>query len=403
MKKETAQRLIDTTPGFDADCIALGDLTESPYFSTPEEVVRSWPMEEQKAFEAEKQAFFTGTLLHGADGSIKPYAIGSSKVGAIFGYNRFCPPSVLYEHLRYPEVYAAQRTENKTTATGHRAEPYIMDSFRLETGIDVYNWTVQMGNRNIPFGLVDVDGLLAEDGVLGIYEGKCPQVFATQKPWLQIKRRGNGPDCAELIPMDYFLQVQWAMLITGLPFAYICAGGWGMRQDDIAYVRIEKLPPDGQEALLEGVRLFVRNTARGIRPSDVDYQDKKRLLEEYSKMYLCKELSEKPVTLPSCASALIETIRSAEEKKKEIKRAVKALEEELDLKEIERSAAAAKAALAEMMYTSKHAVATDASGKQVLVSYEFGRGSFDKDLCEKKYPEVFREVYRPKTRSIKLG
>jgi len=257
-----------------------------------------------------------------------------------------------------------------------------------------------MGNRNIPFGLVDVDGLLAEDGVLGIYEGKCPQVFATQKPWLQIKRRGNGPDCAELIPMDYFLQVQWAMLITGLPFAYICAGGWGMRQDDIAYVRIEKLPPDGQEALLEGVRLFVRNTARGIRPSDVDYQDKKRLLEEYSKMYLCKELSEKPVTLPSCASALIETIRSAEEKKKEIKRAVKALEEELDLKEIERSAAAAKAALAEMMYTSKHAVATDASGKQVLVSYEFGRGSFDKDLCEKKYPEVFREVYRPKTRSI---
>lgn len=403
MKKETAQKIIETTPGFDADCIALGDLQESPYFSTPEETIKSWPVSEQKKFEEEKQAFFTSTLLHGADGSVKPYAIGGSKVGSIFGYNRFCPASVLYEHLRYPQVYASERKDSKTLAAGHRAEPYIMDSFRLETGMEVYNWTVQMGNRNIPFGLIDVDGLAVEDGVLGVYEGKCPQVYATQKPWLEIKKRGNTPDCADLVPMDYFLQVQWAMLITGLPFAYICAGGWGMRQDDIAYVRIEKLPSEGQEALLEGVEQFVRNTERGIRPSDDAYPDKKRLLEEYSKMYTCMELSEKPVALPSSATDLIEQIRQAEAQKKQIGAKVKELEASLGLKETEEKAAAAKAALAEMMYTAKYGVAMDAAGKPVRVSYEFGRNSFDKDLCQEKYPEVFREVYRPKTRAIKLG
>ena len=403
MKKETAQKIIDTTPGFDEHCIALGDLQESPYFSTPEEVIKSWPVSEQKNFEAEKQAFFSATLLHGADGSIKPYAIGGSKVGSIFGYNRFCPASVLYEHLRYPEIYASQRAENTTTATGHRAEPYIMDSFRLETGMEVYNWTVQMGNENIPFGLVDVDGLLVEEGALGVYEGKCPQVFATQKPWLEIKRRGNSPDCAELVPMDYFLQMQWAFLITGLQFGYICAGGWGMRQDDIAYVRIERMPPAGMEAMLEGVESFVRNTEKGIRPSDANYDNKKRLLEEYSKMYIGRELSETPVTLPSCASELIEDIREGEARKKEISAKVKELEKSLGLKDAEEKVNAAKAALAEMMYTAKYGVATDAAGNPVRVSYEFGRSSFDKDLCEAKYPEVFREVYRPKTRAIKVG
>lgn len=406
MKKEVAQKLIETTPGFDNESIiALGDLVESPYFATSEEEIEKWPIAKQIAFEAEKQKWFSQTRRHGLDGSIKPFAIGGSDAGTIYGCNKFCPPSVLYEHKRYPELYDAPPTGEQKVIfdTGHRAEPYIRQSFEFSTGIKVTDWTVQMGNKKYPFAAANVDGLLVEDGVLGIYEGKCPQFYPSQKPWMEIKNRGNTPDCLELVPLPYRMQVWFYMAVTGLSFAYICGGGWGFRPDDIGYCRIERLPQAEEAAFMEGIARFVKNTARGKRPSDVDFDDKKKLLEEYSKIAATKKLVDKPVMLPESAKHLITTIKDGEARKKEISKMVKELEKEQGLKEIEDSIVSAKAALAEIMYTAKSAVGADMDGNPVAVTYDFGRKTFDKELCEKEFPEVFEQVYRAKMRSIKVG
>lgn len=406
MKKEIAQKLLETTSGFDHEnIIALGDLEESPFFSTSEDVIKTWPLEKQIAFETEKQKWFSASRRHGLDGSIRPFAIGGSDAGTIYGVNPFCPPSVLYEHKKYPDIYDKAVSEEQKVIfdTGHRAEPYIRQSFELRTGLKVIDWTVQMGNRKYPFAAANVDGLLAEDGLLGIYEGKCPQYYTSQRVWMEINKRGNSPDCLELVPLSYRMQVWFYLAVTGLSFAYICGGGWGFRPDDTGYVRIERLPEAEEAAFMEGIATFVKNTARGKRPSDVDFADKKRLLEEYSSLYALKRLEDAPLRLPASAKHLIQTIKDGERRKKEIAGMVKELEKEQGLKEIESSMTSAKAALAEMMYTSKHAVCEDAEGNLVSVSYDYGRRSFDKDLCKKEYPEVYDKVYKSKMRTLKIG
>lgn len=403
MRKEIAQKLIDETADFDENCIALGDLTETPWFGTPEEEISKWPIREQIEFEAKKQEFFSTMRQHGIDGSIFPFAVGGSDAGTILGYNDFMSPSVLYEHKKYPAVYASSGPEDETLAAGHRAEGFIMGLFSLATGLKVIDWTVQMVNEKWPHCVANVDGLVEENGLLGIYEGKCPQIYSTQKDWMQIKKLGNKPECISLVPMKYRCQVWFYLAVTGLSFAYICAGGWGFRKDDIAYVRIDRLPEEEENALMQACELFVRNTARGNRPSDVDYADKNRLLKLYNDMYLKKKLSDEPVKLLPAATPLIETIRACEEKKEEINKQIKELEKELGLKEVEAKITAAKAALAEMMYTSKYGVATDAEGNPVRVTYELSYSGFKKELCQEKYPEIFKEVYGPSRRVLKIG
>lgn len=403
MKKEIAQRLIDETADFDVNCIALGDLMETPWFGTPDEEISKWPVHEQIEFERRKQEFFSDMRQHGIDGSVFPFAVGGSDAGTILGYNEFMPPSVLYEHKKYPLVYAKARLEDETLATGHRAEPIIRILFALATGLKVIDWSIQMVNKRWEHCVANVDGLVEEDGLLGIYEGKCQQFWTTQKAWKEIAKRGNTPDCIDLVPLKYLCQVWFYLAVTGLSFAYICAGGWGFRKDDIAWVRIERLPEAEENALMEACEQFVKNTARGIRPSDVDYADKARLLEKYSEMYALKTLTEKPVKLPPTATPLIETIKKCETRKKEISAAVRELEKELGKKEVEERLTAAKAALAEEMYTAKYGVAMDAEGNPVRVTYAFSRGKLDAEKCKEKYPEIFDELWDPGRRSIKLN
>ena len=79
------------------------------------------------------------------------------------------------------------------------------------------------------------------------------------------------------------------------------------------------------------------------------------------------------------------------------------MEKELGKKEVEERLTAAKAALAEEMYTAKYGVAMDAEGNPVRVTYAFSRGKLDAEKCKEKYPEIFDELWDPGRRSIKLN
>lgn len=344
-------------------------------------------------FETEKEFndFFTKAHRNGIDGSIKPFAIGGSQAGAIEGVGYYPPQRTALEIL-YPDRFPISESLEEIFEQGHRAEPYIRESFKRETGLTVIEWNVQVVNPKYPHCLADIDGLIIEDGKIGVYEGKSPVNWTKQNEWKKIKKAGNKPENWYLVPMNYLMQVWYYMAVYEIDFAYICAGGWGFKSSDIAYCRIDRLPPDSELALMNDCEAFVDNTAKGIMPSGDKVEDKKELLTYISEWYRGKPLKFDPdYELPEIAASLSEEIIKLQDEieiaKKDFRDKITEKEEQLNGK---------LATLAEMMGENQRASAKLNDKTYTIVYAADSRYSFDKDLCKEKYPDVYDEVYKKK-------
>lgn len=420
--KEEAQHIFNEVKDFDKDLVALGNFQESPYFSTPDYVKKTWSLEKQKKFEEEKQQMFSKSRLHGLDGSIE-LAIGGSDAATPFGLHKYETPIGLYERLAYPSLYMNRPVSEEQQiifGTGHRAEPYIRESFELATGLKVIEWDVQMVNKKYPHCIADVDGLILENGKLGIYEGKCLQFWRSQKNWQKIKALNGSPEALDLVPAMYRMQVWYYLAVTGLSFAYICGGGWGFRPDDIAYYRINRLPPDREEEMMSFLETFVINTMNGVRPSDLgSIVSAEKKLKKYSEASLLHGIKNdgKIKKLPRMALPIAENLLALEKELEEKRSEVKAYEQSLEVKErtkmvknfasdigideLESKIQEIQANLAGIMFdTTKSYCETD-DGQMIMVNYDFsGRKTFDSKRCKQKYPEVYDDVYMQKNRKL---
>lgn len=385
----------------------LGDFEESPYFAVTDAELEKMSPASREEFTRRKNEYFTLGRHKGLDGSIEDFAVGGSDVGTIFGVG-MNPPSELYEKKRYFSLYAGAPVSpalQELFDTGHLAEPYIRHSFERLTGKKVIPWEVQVVNEKWPHCVANIDGLILEEGNIAIYEGKCPQSFVSQRPWKEIKKMGNCPSAISHVPMGYRLQVWFYLAVYELPYAYICGGGWGFSKEDIGYVRIDRLPAEKENRMMSACEEFVRNTVKGIRPSNVDFADKKKILESFSDIFTERDLLKKKEVLSEKAGRLAHTVISTQ---KMLSDAQEKLEEEktrLGIPDMENRITAAKASLAEMIYDRKLAEC-EFDGERFEISYEYGkRCGFDRKLCEEKYPEVFREVYHEKktSRTLKIS
>lgn len=206
------------------------------------------PLDEGKELglisEDEYQLFFEKTRLHGGDfeNPIFPFCVGGSDAAVILDLS----PFMSVEELTAEKTGMKKREVDERTKlmfrAGHLFEAPIRNLFEELSGLTAVPCGLQFmhpDSTRFPHLVGNIDGLVLENGELGIYEGK------TTSPHSKVyDELVNGR-----IPIAYEIQVRFYMEITNLSFAYVC-GAWGFKPDqDIAYVRIERDPELGEMIL----------------------------------------------------------------------------------------------------------------------------------------------------------
>lgn len=134
--------------------------------------------------------------------------IGGSDVSVIAGVNKFRSIFQLWlEKTRQVEV---TESENDYTHFGNVLEPVVKKEFMKRTGLTVRAKRAILQSEEYPFMLADLDGVIYENGEMVIYEAKTASAYK-QEVW----ERG--------VPMEYILQVQHYMAVTGAKKAYVAA------------------------------------------------------------------------------------------------------------------------------------------------------------------------------------
>ncbi len=134
--------------------------------------------------------------------------IGGSDVSIIAGINKF--KSVFQLWLEKTGQIEPQQGESEYTHFGHVLEPVIKKEFTRITGLKIRAKRVILQSEEYPFMLADLDGVIYENGEMCIFEAKTASAYK-QEVW------------EEGVPMEYVLQVQHYMAVTGAKKAYVAA------------------------------------------------------------------------------------------------------------------------------------------------------------------------------------
>lgn len=290
----------------------LGNFDKTEYDMISDDELSKMTPKEYQEFIKRKEQFFATSRKHGLDGSVE-LGIGGSDMGTINGCGiSGSTPSKLYCEKALGMEFPSSATQLNIFEAGHRAEPYIAESFEMVTGIPVVHWPLQIINEKYPHCIANVDGLVLEDGKIGIYEGKTAQFYSSQRKWMQLKNNGNND--ITFIEPRYRLQVWYYLAVYELDFAYIC-GGWGFNRNDIAYCRIDRADPETEAALMENAESFITDYClKKIRPSDLDVKKKSSVIEAHSTLLHKFTRSKKPVVLDASYGAIFERALELKEK-----------------------------------------------------------------------------------------
>lgn len=180
--------------------------------------------------------------------------IGGSDAPAAVGLSKWRTPL---------ELYLDKRGELETAETepmkwGTLLEPVVRQEYANRTGREVHCPGVILRHPRVAFALLNADGIVPGER---LYEGKTAR---TAEGW-------GEPGSAD-IPMDYLLQVQHGLFVTGLPVADVAVliGG--------SDFRIYEVPADAelQEMLIDKEAEFWRRVQEGNPPEPVNSEDVKR-------------------------------------------------------------------------------------------------------------------------------
>lgn len=134
--------------------------------------------------------------------------IGGSDVSIIAGVNPF--KSVHQLWLEKTGRIEPEETENEYAHFGTLLEPIIRKEFMRRTGMKVRMKNMLLQSSEYPFMQANLDGVINENGELAIFEAKTASAYK-QEIW------ENG------IPVEYMLQIQHYMAVTGAKKTYIAA------------------------------------------------------------------------------------------------------------------------------------------------------------------------------------
>jgi len=367
----------------------LGNFDKTKYDMISEEELSKMTPAEHNAFIKEKDAFFTNSRLHGLDGSVE-LGIGGSDMGTINGCgNDGCTPLKLYCEKALGIKFPVEPGLQEIFDTGHRAEPYIAETFEKVTGLPVIHWPLQIINEKYPHCIANVDGLVIEKGKIGIYEGKTAQIYTSQRKWMQLQKNGNKD--ITFIEPRYILQVWYYLAVYELDFAYIC-GGWGFGKTDVAYCRIDRADPETEAALMENAESFITDYClKKIRPSDLDVNKKASVIKAHYAMLHKFARSKKPIVLNSSYGETFERALEHKEKVNSLKRQIEALNKEKAKEENEYNACLA--AIAEKCLGANEGQVVY-KGKTYYFSGNFKtkEATVDSKSLKKDHPEVYNEV-----------
>ena len=132
--------------------------------------------------------------------------IGGSDVAVIAGINPF---KSIYQLWREKTgQIEAEQTENEYAHFGTMLEPIVKKEFMQRTGLKVRAKRALLQSSEYPFMIADLDGSINENGEMCIFEAKTASAYK-QNIW------------EEGVPIEYVLQVQHYMAVTGARKAYV--------------------------------------------------------------------------------------------------------------------------------------------------------------------------------------
>lgn len=134
--------------------------------------------------------------------------IGGSDVSIIAGINKF--KSVFQLWLEKTGHVELEETDSEYAYFGTILEPLVKKEFMRRTGKKIRARNEILQSETYPFMLCDLDGVIYEDGEMCIFEAKTASAYK-QDVW----ERG--------VPVEYILQVQHYMAVTGAKKAYVAA------------------------------------------------------------------------------------------------------------------------------------------------------------------------------------
>ena len=134
--------------------------------------------------------------------------IGGSDVSVIVGLNKF--RSVYQLWLEKTGQVVPAEEENDYTHFGTLLEPIVRAEFTRRTGIKVRAKKALLQSEEFPYMIADLDGVIYENGEMCIFEAKTASAYK-KETW------------EEGVPVEYELQVQHYMAITGAKKTYIAA------------------------------------------------------------------------------------------------------------------------------------------------------------------------------------
>lgn len=134
--------------------------------------------------------------------------IGGSDVSIIAGINKF--KSVFQLWLEKTGCAELEETDSEYAHFGTILEPLVKKEFMRRTGMKIRARNEILQSETYPFMLCDLDGVIYEERELCIFEAKTASAYK-QDVWEQ------G------VPVEYILQVQHYMAVTGAKKAYVAA------------------------------------------------------------------------------------------------------------------------------------------------------------------------------------
>ena len=279
----------------------------------------------EKAFEEGKisrddyQKEFEKSRLHGLQGDIFPFAVGGSDAPIILGVSPWTSPLLLYRKKmgQYKENVNDPQKE-LTFFTGHVFEGPFREAFSKISGLKAEPCTLQVKNPEYPHIVANIDGLVWENGELGIYEGKTTRYSTATR-----EKFSEG-----IVPIYYEYQIQLYMEIWDLDFTYInCAWGLNLPRD-MAYIRVERDRELGKQ-ICTACENFVQDAIMGILPDNSVCMDQSVVAKDAEKLYGKADPTLPAVELPDKYKATFSRLDKLEEREKELKEAIAPYEEKI--------------------------------------------------------------------------
>lgn len=175
--------------------------------------------------------------------------IGGSDIGAVMGYNKYKNASDVWRE----KVYGITENETEKMRFGTLLEEVVALEFSSRYNLEVKKPKYILRSRNYPYLIASIDYFVYENGEQGILEVKTTSSFV-YKSW------------SNYLPMNYYLQLQHYLLVSGLKWGYIAILINGQQLERMKFEKDE----EAQEMIIKEGEKFWQYVSQRIPPPVTD-------------------------------------------------------------------------------------------------------------------------------------